>query len=118
MEDPRWLRLMTIGLVLAAIAVGYFLFTGRFSSNTSKSGTQVSQASPSPIPATSPSVLGENRASASPSPVSAYDRIAQRTTKGGQPVQTLPNTGLPLGLLVIFSASGVIIGWGLQKFPR
>lgn len=107
MDDPKWLRLITIGLVLAAVAVGYFLFTGRFSSTNISKKTQVNQASPS--------------ASFSPSPTSAsaFNRIAERTAAQDiQPVTALPRTGFPAGLIASFSISTLIIGWGLRRFPR
>ncbi|MBI2314925.1 hypothetical protein HYU93_02600 [Candidatus Daviesbacteria bacterium] len=134
MDDPKWLRLVTIGLVLAAMAVGYFLLTGRLASNSAtKPSNQVSKASPSAtiVPAASqtPTVLGQNNRVASPSPIvvvvspsssplSAFGTIANRT-KGGQIVQkSLPNTGFPAGLIAALSVSAVIVGWGLRRFPR
>lgn len=123
MDDPRWLRLMTIGLVLAALAVGYFLFTGRLSSN-SKTATQVSKAvsSPTPIASSTPSVLGQNNQvnripaySPTPSPASAYNRIASRNQNNAQ---TLPDTGFPVEAAVLFSVSALVSGWGLRRFPH
>lgn len=114
MDDPRWLRLITIGLILAALAVGYFLLTGRFSS------TSTTKTQPSPTP----SVLGQDLQAAStsnpastpaPTPASAYNRIVSRTQGGAT---TLPKTGFPLGLAVVFSISAIISGFGLRKFPK
>lgn len=121
MEDPKWLRLVTIGLVLAALAVGYFLLTGRLASNSAtKKSTQISQASPtvSPVASASPFVapLTTSLPTSSPTPVSAYNQIAGRAqTKGGA---VLPNTGFPAGPLAILAVSAVITGWGLRKFPH
>lgn len=114
MDDPRWLRLVTIGLVLAALAVGYFLVSGRFTSNT----VQKAQVSDNQI--VSQKVLGENSSpvpviSPTPSPQSAYTRIAQRTKVE---VQTLPKTGFPAGLFGAFSAGIMVAGWGLRRFPH
>ena len=106
MEDTRWLRFVTIGLVLAAMAVGYFLLAQRFSSNN----TEVAQTqqefvittpapTPSVTPLPSPSVLGIGS-----------------TTKGG--VQALPATGFPGVLLIAFSAGAIAAGFGLRKFPH
>lgn len=133
MDDPKWLRLVTVGLVLAALAVGYFLLTGRMTSNsTPKTSNQISKASPSatvaPAASQTPAVLGQNNrvspspavvvVSPSPSPLSAFDTIANRT-KGGQIVQkSLPNTGFSTGLIAALSASAVIVGWGLHRFPH
>lgn len=110
MDNPGWLRFLTIGLVLAALAVGYFLLTGRLASNSA------TKTQPSPPP----SVLGQNAQptpSSSPSttPASAYERIVDRSQSG---TQTLPKTGFPLELAVAFSVSAIISGWGLRKFPH
>lgn len=112
MDDPRWLRLITIGLVLAALAVGYFLVSGRFAANKStrqaQAPRQVQQMTPSPIPVTSPA--------SSPSPQALGTATQQDGQKGS--VQVLPRTGFPLALVGIFSASAMIAGWGLRKFPH
>lgn len=114
MENPRWLRLITIGLVLAAIAVGYFLFTSRFSSNVPiKSKSEVGQLVPSATP--SARLVSTNP---SPSSISAYNRITERTTKGGQPIQSLPGTGFPVELAGVLAFSVMISGWGLRRFPH
>ncbi len=106
MENSRWLGLITIGLVIAALAVGYFLLTGKLSTNKST----ISQASPTP------SVLGQNvQTTPAPTPMSAYNRIVSRNQ--GK-VQTLPKTGFPVELAVVFSASAMISGWGLRKYPK
>lgn len=112
MDNPRWLRLITIGLVLAAVAVGYFLFTGRFSSNNLSKTTQISQSSPSATLSASPS------ATPTPTSASAFNRIAERTANGGQPVNTLPRTGFPGSLTAVLAISTMIAGWGLRRFPR
>ncbi|OGE64903.1 hypothetical protein A3I48_01825 [Candidatus Daviesbacteria bacterium RIFCSPLOWO2_02_FULL_36_7] len=118
MEDSKWFRLLTIGLVLAALAVGYFLFTGKFSSNSATRRVAQVVASPSPsITPASPVPTSTPKVSPTPSatPSSAYNTIANRT-KGG--VQTLPRTGFPLDLTAILSVSVMISGWGLRKFPH
>lgn len=114
MDDPRWLRLITIGLVLAALAVGYFLVSGRFAANKSAKpqaqvNMQVQQtATPQPSPVTSPTP--------SPAPQALGSATQQNGQKGS--VQVLPRTGFPLALVGIFSASAMIAGWGLRKFPN
>lgn len=128
MEDPRWLRLLTIGLVLAALVVGYFLFIGKFASNSAKNPPkQVSLALPSSSP--SSSAYPTPIPSASSQSSSAYNRIAARsqgqgvqaaaaqTTKGGEAI-VLPRTGFPLDLVAILSVSVMISGWGLRRFPH
>lgn len=103
MEDPRWLRVITVGLVLAALAVGYFLLTGRFTSdNTKKAQTQISQASPTPtIPVLEPS----------PSIPPAMAAARENKT-------TLPKTGYPQALLAVISIGVMISGLGLRRFPH
>lgn len=120
MDDPRILRIITVGLVLAALAVVYFLFTGGFSVGKSKvSQTQINKVVQSPTPS---SVLGQDTQVLStpaptptPSPMSAYNRIASRNQGN---VQTLPRTGFPDGLAVVFSLSAVVTGFALSKFPK
>ncbi len=109
MENSRWLGLITVGLVIAALAVGYFLLTGKLST---KSGS----AQVTPVP----SVLGQNaqtdaKVSPTPTPQSAYNIIVNRNKSQ---VQILPKTGFPIELAVVFSASAMTIGWGLRKYPK
>lgn len=121
MDDPRVLRIITVGLVLAALAVVYFLLTGGFAvSKSKKVQTQATQTnyvveSPSPSvsnPSASVSPLPAIRSAATQS---AYLRILNRTQSG---VQTLPNTGFPVGLAVVFSVGTMISGLSLRKFPH
>lgn len=115
MQDSRWLRVITVGLFLASLAVAYFLLTGRLTSkSTPKTQPQVITSTPAASP--NPSVLGQNSSSSTPvpSPQSAYERIAERSQSG---VQTLPRTGFPLGLIIVFSVSAMVSGLGLRKFP-
>ncbi len=128
MDDPRWLRLITVGIVLAVLAVGYYIFTGAFSINKSaKTQTEVNQitqktpsptiiplAKSSPLPSSKPSVLGNNTNTANAAQ-SAYDRIVQRAQNQ---VETLPKTGFPLGAALVFSSSLMIIGLGLRRYPN
>lgn len=97
MADETRIKLIGAGLILATIVIGFLIFTQRFSANNS--GNKVTkqldippvvQASPSPMPVSSPVVVG----------------------------QTLPATGFPVGLFAIFSASAAIAGYGLRKFPK
>lgn len=122
MEDPRWLRLVTIGLVLAALAVGYFLLSGKLTSNNAtRTNTQVNKAvataTPAAIQTPKPTPTPTLILTPTPTPMSAYNTIANRT-KGGQTTQTLPSTGFPVGLIGVFSISAVIAGWSLRKFPH
>lgn len=108
MESSPWLKLITIGLVLAALAVGYFLVSGRFAGNkisqppAEKQVEGVSSASPQAV-------------EPSPTPLNAYARIVERNKSG---VQTLPKTGSPAILISIISLSAIISGLSLRKFPK
>ena len=134
MDDPRWLRVITVGLVLAALAVGYYILTGAFSINktvnkttpkTEATSSAVLATTISPRPLTPASPLAESREAArersdgeqakpTVKPVSAYEKIILRNK---DIVQTLPKTGYPLGLAVLLSISAMISGVGLRKFP-
>lgn len=107
MNDPRVLRIITVGLVLAAIAVGYFLLTGGLSPKPKKVQTQTTQVykTESPTPSESP-VLSVQSSPAPTNVPSAYN------------VQTLPATGFPVGLAFVFSVSAIISGWSLRKYPH
>lgn len=114
MDDPRWLRLVIIGLVLAALAVGYFLLAGGFSVSKSKTARtletqQINKAQqfPSPIPIVAIPPLSASS--------SAYARIANRAQES---MLTLPRTGFPIGFMIFLSVSAVISGFGLRKFPH
>ncbi|MBI2086432.1 hypothetical protein HYT74_03760 [Candidatus Daviesbacteria bacterium] len=115
MGDSRWLRVITVGLFLASLAVAYFLLTGRLTSRiTPKTQSQISTATAVPRA----SVLGQDTpipVSSDSAPLSAYDRIAERTQGG---IQTLPRTGFTAGWVIIFSVSAIISGLGLRKFPN
>lgn len=115
MEESHWLRLITIGLVLAALAVGYFLISGKFFNQKTAKVSDAKQATQISTP--KPAVFGE-ATQASPSPhstSSAYNRIASRTRAN---IQTLPHTGTPVLMTGLLSASAMIVGWGLKKYPH
>lgn len=109
MEDPRWVRLIAVGLVLAALAIVYFLLSGSFVKTKPKS--EVSNK-----------VVAEIPVNPSPSPrpatQSAYTRIVNRTQGIQDGVQTLPRTGFPVVLIGVFSVAAIAAGLGLRKFPH
>lgn len=113
MEDQKWLRLVTIGLVLAAIAVGYFLIAQRFSSS------KVSQAQPSVLSTTSstpqPIVSMSPLPSVPQSSQSAFQKVAERNQAS---VKTLPATGFPYFMSGVFALGLLFAGWGLRKYPN
>lgn len=122
MENQGWLKLVVVGLVLSAMAGGYFLLSSRLVSKKSQE-TPVSEITPEP--SRDLSVLGQTATpSASPTtaPVvarptnpPAYTRIAQRTQTQ---VQTLPNTGVPVYLMGVGALSAMVVGVSLSKFPN
>jgi|GEM_PF-1967413 hypothetical protein len=121
MDDPKWLKLVVIGLVLAALATGYFLLSGRLTSNKAATpGTQVNKNIPTATAAASPSVLGQATQGtpvpvSSSAPTSAYSAIVDRNQGG---VQNLPNTGSPVIFVSALAVSSMLVGWGLRKFPK
>lgn len=123
MDDPKWLRVITVGLILAALAVGYYIVTGAFSIRKTTPQTQVSKtvqsnSNPTLLPSanTTPSIAPSPKPSNQPqTTMSAYDRIVARNQNE---IQTLPKTGVPAGLIVLLSTSVMISGLGLRKFPH
>lgn len=129
MEDPRLLRIILFGLVLAALTIGYLIFSGRFL-KTNQIVTQnktVLQASIEPSPrildttfsSPSPSVdpkktTIKNTPDVTPTP-SAYETITKRTD---QRITTLPKTGMPTVLIGTGFLSAIISGWFLRKYPE
>ena len=118
MDDPRWLRIITVGLVLAALAVGYFLLTGGLAVKSKKVQTQtpppssvVEMVEESPSPSATPLDIIPEKTSTT----SAYNKILERNKSN---VQTLPRTGFPVGLAVVFSVGTIISGWSLRKYPN
>lgn len=122
MEDPRWLKIVTVGLILAILAVVYFLLTGGFAVSKAKKTqtqvqtqtTQTSNIVVSPTPFATPTAGSSTKTKQSKTP-SAYSTISNRTQTN---VQTLPSTGFPAGLSVVFSISAIISGLSLRKFPK
>ncbi len=125
MEDPRWLRLVTVGLVLAALAVGYFLLTGRFSSSNQAKPNKavINQVNPTPIPVASETTMrGENTPNPTPldAGLGAYP-TASPSAAAPYPrgnVTTLPRTGDLQLILVIISTGIMVSGLSLRKFPH
>lgn len=119
MDDPKILRVITVGLVLAVLAVVYFLFTGGFSLTKSKINQANKEVQPSASsvasPSTEPSILGEQITQPSPTPVSAYNAIAKRNL---QATEVLPATGFPIDLSLAFSFSAIASGFALRKFSK
>ena len=119
MEDTRWLRLISVGFVLAAMAVGYFLLSNSFFSNkstkvSSQQNSQSKQATSSGQES-STSVLSEATQQPAPSNAPAYAKIVGRTQAQ---VETLPKTGVPLFMVGVFAISALSAGLGLRKFPH
>ena len=132
MDDPRILRIITVGLILAALAVVYFLFTGGFSVGKPKvSQNQTAKVSPSPTPvitaspnpSATPAVVNQALPTAVPTataePVSTTGSGgAIASTGAGNSLGALPRTGFPIVLAIVFSFSAVAVGLGLRKFPH
>ncbi len=111
MDDPRWLRVITVGLVLAALAVSYYIVTGTFSIKKTPPQTQINKTVQNTF---NPTVTPSPKPSSQPKTTSAYDRIVARNQSQ---IQTLPRTGIPVGLIVLLSTAVMTVGLGLRKFP-
>ncbi len=117
MDDPRWLRIITVGLVLAILAVVYFLLTGGFSvSKPKQAQTQTTQTT-KVVESPKPSATIIPVATAKPAQTASSSASTQVGRAQGN-VQTLPSTGFPAGLAVVFSASAIVSGLSLRKFPK
>lgn len=117
MDDPRWLRLITVGLVLVALVVGYSLLTGSFvKSKPAQKETQISNETVVRSP--SPSINPSGTPSATPASSSGLvnGKVAERNQGGN--IQILPKTGFPVILTLAFSLSAIVTGWSLRKFPH
>lgn len=90
-----------VGLVLAALAVGYFLLTGRFTSNSTRQiQNEVSEVASTPAPTLQP---------ATPSAIGSTTR---------RDIRVLPRTGSPLISLGIIALGVMVSGLSLRKFPK
>lgn len=116
MDDPRLFRIILFGLVLAALTIGYLIFSGRIlkpqvTTTKVEQSVQVkteNTASPAPIG----TKVADNTSLSLATP-SAYTRILGRNQ-----LATLPETGAAGMLFGVVSVSAVIAGWSLRKFPR
>lgn len=118
MEGDNRLKFMAVGLILAAVVVGYFIFAQRFSSNQTPKPSEVAtrpiqQFSPSPLP--SPTSLPSNVPDII---LPDTTKGGLPTTKGGLPVTQLPATGVPSTLLSVFAISAAVSGYFLRRFPK
>ena len=114
MEDSRWVRLVAVGLVLAALAIAYFLLSGSFVKTKPKSQVSKTVVVETPTPEVEAASVA---VTPQPATTSAYTRILNRTQDQGG-IVILPKTGFPAALVAVFSVSAVISGWGLRKFPH
>ena len=121
MDDPRILRVITVGLILAILAVVYFMLTGGFAVSKSKTAqnqtNQVNRVVESPKP-TSIAAVTNPQQTPIKSEQAATPSANSTPSNKSHNVQTLPRTGFPVGLAVVFSASAVVSGLSLRKFPK
>ncbi len=145
MEDTTRLKIILVGLFLAALALGYLIFAQRKTTTESFQARPVAQMETTPgVPVGGVDALGQstttptnqpskqlaqaNSTTAQPTPTQSAaspqaNAANTQQTKGGQPQQasgasTLPSTGIPSVLLGIFSASASLAGWKLRRFPK
>lgn len=110
MDDTTRLRLIIIGLILASIAGGYFIYSQKIKAKPKTTpvvtlNQPVQQIQPviTPTPAATPVIL---------------EQAAQGQNLPTTGVSTLPTTGIPTYLWASFALSVGVIGWSLKKFPE
>lgn len=92
MQDETKIKLIGAGLILVTVIVVLVVFSKNMTPQTQTlEVTPIVQVNPVPTPSVSPAIQG---------------------------AKSLPKTGFPAGLFVIFSASAVLIGYGFRKFPH
>ncbi len=105
MEADGKLKLIIVGLFLAAFVIGYFIIAQRMQKVKTPPVTGiVQQATPSPAP--------QPTATLAPTPLN------QQKNGNVTGVSSLPKTGFPLPLAGVFATSAVISGWFLRRFPN
>ncbi len=136
MDDPRVLRVITVGLILASIVVIYLLFTGGFAvkskvnNKQANNPTQNNNLSATPSPSSFPKVVGSSNTGTGVIPTStststhtktssSYNTVASRSqTAAPNSAQTLPDTGFPVDLALVFAAFTIISGITLRKLAK
>ena len=111
MDSTSRVKLIIIGLILAAIVVGYFVLAQRFQAN--KTTSTLTQQTP--IPTATARILVASPLATPGKNIVAASPTSQNNNRN---LQTLPKTGLPEILLGVFSLSAIISGWFLRKFPN
>ena len=119
LESGNRLKLIITILILVAIVIVYLIFSQKFASQQSKvvnnGGISVSQIQPTITPTPSIAIT--------PTPLLNKQDAQSGVAKGGQSlsngeVSSLPKTGFPATLMGVFSASAIVAGWFLRKYPN
>lgn len=111
------LKLIVVGLVLAAMAVIYLIFSQRFTSS------QIIQVTNTPTASLPQAVGGQASPSATVTPGLVQVTTTPTQAASGQPQgirggQFLPATGPSLFLIGLFSISLGLAGYFLRKYPK
>ena len=137
MDSTSRVKLIIIGLVLAAIVVGYFILAQRFQTNRTspaqvKTADQSAQAAVQPTSRTvisvpSPSATAVSTSTARPGAVAQVPGSlgvspspaaqANQGNSGGD-LASLPRTGVPGALVAVLAVSAVVSGWFLRRYPQ
>ncbi|TSC66787.1 MAG: hypothetical protein CEO21_2 [Microgenomates group bacterium Gr01-1014_80] len=102
MEDTTRLKIILLGLFLAALALGYLIFSQR-------TATQEFQARPVTQMETTPSTTTQPESQPAP---------AAQTSQANTQTTNLPNTGVHEVLFGALSAAAMFIGLKLRKFSK
>ncbi len=105
MEADGKLKLIIVGLFLAAFVIGYFIIAQRMQKvQTPPVIGIVQQATPAPSP--------------QPPETPVPNQLNPQKNGHIKGVSSLPKTGFPIPLAGIFATSAVISGWFLRRFPN
>ncbi len=117
MEGSGRVKLIIVGLFLASIALGYFIFTQFASRSERVANNQTVNRNLQPIvqvsPTPTPTVI-----TPTPTQIAQGDPNVMGQTKGGVPTESLPKTGIPAALVGALALSAVAAGLGLRKYPN
>lgn len=118
MDENTRPKLILLGIFLAVVVLGYFLFQRLVAPSTNKTTTVakapvVRPTTPVPTPLIVTPLPAATTPAPTPTPTPAT--LAQATTKGGG---KLPNTGVEEDLLAVFAIAIVIAGFSLRQFPN
>lgn len=110
MEQPKWLKLSALGLLIVILGLTYFVVVGKFSAKREASKSKVIQGS---VTVASPTPSTSAKPSTSPN---AYQKLTDKQAVGN--AKNLPNTGFAEDAFIFFTAVLILSGMILKKYSR